>query len=162
MLVGLIHVAPFKLTDLLSSAGATIGVIIAGTIFLQFLSTKYLDLAERYRSLTTEYRKSENGNSRHSLLQTQIRGYRRRLINRASWLAAVALLSFVVGVLAGGFSMAFPPVEAFKWVGTFALGIGLLLIGAAVLLELIETLLADRELGHEVGDLDDPVKQPFG
>jgi hypothetical protein len=160
MMESVLNVAEYKLTDLLSSAGATIGVIIAGTIFLQFLSTKYLELGVRYRALTSEYR-SGAGDVRHGLLQCQIRAYRRRLrlMNRASWLAAVALLCFIVAVLAGGLSMAYPPVRIFKWVGTAGLGVGLVLIGSALVLELVESILAERDHLEEVGDLDDPVKE---
>ena len=39
----MLEVSAYKLTDLLGSAGATIGTFIGGTIFLQFLSSKYVD-----------------------------------------------------------------------------------------------------------------------
>src|SRR3954447_5804691 len=96
-------VAEYKLTDLLSAAGATIGIIIAGTIFLQFLSSKYTELSGRYRELATEYRGAEREKPRHAPLRTQIQVYRRRLVllNRASWLGAVALLCFLLAVLVG-------------------------------------------------------------
>ncbi len=45
-----------KLTDLLGSAGATIGIIIAGAIFLQFMSTKAIELTTHSRELTGDYR----------------------------------------------------------------------------------------------------------
>src|SRR5689334_16725757 len=82
------HVAEFKLTDLLGSAGATIGIIIGGVIFLQFLSSKYDSLAGRYRELTRDYR-GQGQSHRHESLQYQIRVYRRRLrlLNSGSWLA---------------------------------------------------------------------------
>jgi len=101
----------YKLTDLISSAGATIGVIIAGTIFLQFLSTKYTELFGRYSEMTSEYRGVTGDHVRHRPLQTQIQVYRSRLVflNRASWLGAVALLCLILTVLAGGFSMVYPP-----------------------------------------------------
>ncbi len=38
MFATILQISDYKLTDLLSAAGATIGVIIAGTIFLQFLT----------------------------------------------------------------------------------------------------------------------------
>lgn len=163
MLESFLNVAEYKLTDLLSSAGATIGVIIAGTIFLQFVSNKYSELAGRYRELTREYRGSSDGDCRHNLLQTQIRSYRRRLwlLNRGSRVASVALTCFVLAVLAGGLSMAYPPVRVFKWIGSWALGLGLALVGMAVLMHWAESVLAWREVGHEIGDLDDPVKEPI-
>lgn len=160
MFEALPDVAEYKLTDLLSSAGATIGIIIAGTIFLQFLSAKYQELAGRYRALTREYRTGGVGDTRHGLLQSQIRAYRRRLrlINRASWLAAIALLCFILAVLAGGFSVMYPPIRYFKWIGTAGLICGLTLIGAALFLEISESVLAEHDHAEEVGDLDDPVK----
>lgn len=155
------EIAEYKLTDLLSSAGATIGVIIAGTIFLQFLSSKFTELGERYRELTQEYRGVSGEQTRHKPLRTQIRNYRHRLVllNRASWLAAVALLCFLAAVLAGGLSLAFPPIRAFKVVGTAGLGAGLVLVAVAVALELCESVAARREILEEISDLDDEVKR---
>ncbi|HEX4607740.1 MAG TPA: DUF2721 domain-containing protein [Urbifossiella sp.] len=150
----------YKLTDLLGSAGATIGVIIGGTIFLQFLSSKYVELANRLRELTREYRERKGDEPRHGPLADVIRIYRRRLmlLIRASWLAGGALLFFLAAVLAGGLSMAYPPVVAFKAVGSVGLLIGLLLIGAGVALELWESVLARHEIRDELADLDDGVK----
>ena len=141
-------VAEYKLTDLLSSAGATIGVIIAGTIFLQFVSTRYTELAGQYRQITGEYRKVEAGQGRHDPLRTQIRVYRRRLVflNRASCLGAIALLCLLSAVIAGGVSMLFPPWRIVKVFGTGGLLAGLALIGGAVSLELVETILARVEI----------------
>jgi amino acid transporter len=161
MLPSLQGIADFKLTDLLSSAGSTIGIIIASTLFLQFLSAKYGEVGGRYRALTSEYRGRQPVESRHGLLQPQIRTHRRRLrlIIWASWLAAVALLCFILSILAGGFSMAFPDTRAFLWSGTTTLLLGLVLIAIAVFLELVESVQAPQELAEEAGDLDDDVKR---
>lgn len=158
---GLLSISEYKLTDLLSSAGATIGIIIAGTIFLQFLSTKYTELSGRLRELAGEYRSAESKTPRHAPLRTQIQEYRFRLVllSRASWLGALALLCFLAAVIAGGFSLAYPPVRAIKYVGTLGLLFGLLLMAAAVLLELIESIRARREIYEEVADLDEEAKQ---
>lgn len=151
----------YKLTDLLSTAGATIGIIIAGTIFLQFVNTKYMDLAGRYRELTSEYRGVPGEHGRHGPLRALIQHYRRRLtlLNRASWIAALALLAFLSAVLVGGLSILYPPVVAFRTAGTWSLLGGLLLIGIAVLLNLIETIMARKEIGDEIADLDDEARQ---
>ncbi len=69
------------------------------------------------------------------------------------------MLAFLGAVLAGGISLLYPPVVAVKAIGTFGLFIGLVLIAVAVLLELLESILARHEVGTEVGDLDEPVKQ---
>ncbi len=70
---GLSYVSEYELTDELSSAGAAIGVIVAGTIFLQFTSTKCTDLCSRYRALTEEDRGRSEEEPRHGSLQSQIR-----------------------------------------------------------------------------------------
>ena len=147
----------FKLTELVGAAGATIGVIIAGTIFLQFVTTKYIELYKRYVELAAEYRGVAGEHTRHDPLREQIKGYRRRLVllNRASCLAAIALLSFLVAVASGGLSLIYPPVRAIKAVGTAGLGAGILLIAAAVTLELIESYKARAEIWHEIRDLDE-------
>lgn len=156
----LLDASEYKLTDLLSSAGATIGVIIAGTIFLQFISTKYTELSARLRELTGEYRGVDIKHNRHDPLRSQIRVFRRRLIllNRASCLAAIALLCFLAAVLAGGLSLIYPPIRAIKAVGSFGLFLGLLLIAAAVTLELVESWMSRKEIGHEVADLDEEAR----
>lgn len=156
----LLHVSEYKLTDVLSSAGATIGVIIAGTIFLQYLSTRYADLGSRYRDLTGEYRGRREDEPRHGSLQPQIRLYRRRLklMNRATELAAVALLCFLVAVLAGGLSILNPPFRLFKVIGTAGVFGGLVLTAGAVSIQLWETMLARHELGDEIADLDDQIR----
>ncbi len=155
-----LHVSAYKLTDLLSAAGATIGVIIAGTIFLQFLSAKYMELGGRYRELASEYRGKREDEARHGPLQAEIRLYRRRLrlMHRASVLAAVAELCFLLAVLSGGLSMLYPPQRIFKFTGTVGLFLGLGVMGGAVALEIIEIVLARDEVGHESADLDDRVR----
>ena len=161
MLASLMDVAAYKLTDLLSSAGATIGVIIAGTIFLQFLSTKYTELSGRYREMAGEYRGVNSEQDRHAPLRSQIKRYRRRLrlLNRASWLGAVALLFFLAAVLAGGLSMLYPPVQWIRAMGTIGLGAGLVLMAVAVSLELVESVMARDELEVEIADLDEEARQ---
>lgn len=153
----LAEVSEYKLTELVSSAGATIGVIIAGTIFLQFLSTKYIELYKRYVELAAEYRGVADEHNRHGPLREQIKGYRRRLVllHRASCLAAIALLCFLVAVASGGLSLIYPPVRPIKAVGTAGLGLGILLIATAVALELVESYKARDEIWHEIRDLDE-------
>lgn len=152
------NVSEYKLTDLLSAAGATIGIIISGAIFLQFMSTKSIELGSRYRQLTSEYRQG-TGEARHARLQAQIHIYRRRLrlMNYAARLASVALMSLLATMLAGGLSVMFPPVRAMKYFGTGGLFFGLMLIGCAVALELAENIMSRNELGEEIGDLEDVV-----
>ena len=81
------------------------------------------------------------------------------VLNRASWLAAVALLSLLAAVLIGGLSMLYPPVVAFKNAGTFTLMAGLFLIAVAVFLNLMESVMARTEIGDEIADIDDEARQ---
>jgi hypothetical protein len=161
MLQDLLTVAPYKLTDLLSSAGATIGIIIAGTIFLQFISTKHTELSGRYRQITGEYRGVNCEHGRHAPLRSQIWIYRRRLtlLNWASWFGAVALMCFLLAVMAGGFSLLYPPVVTIRTIGTAGLLTGMFLIGVAVFLELAESILSRKELVEEIADLDEEARQ---
>jgi hypothetical protein len=147
----------FKLEDLLSSAGATAGIIIAGMIFLQFLSSKYTELCGRYRELAVEYRDCCEDKPRHGPLQSEIRMYRRRLslMNRASAVAAIALMGFLLAVLAGWGSILLPRWTFFKHIGIVSLLAGLALVAAAVAIELFEIILARHELHEETADLDD-------
>lgn len=86
------EVSDYKLTDLLSSAGGAIGIIIAGVVFLPFVSSKYVELAGRYREMADEYRGRESDEPRHGPLRRQTRVYHRlRLLNRASWLGAAVM-----------------------------------------------------------------------
>jgi hypothetical protein len=150
-------VSDYKLTDLLSSAGATIGIIIAGTIFLQFLSTKYVELSARFREMAAEYRTGKGEEPRHAPLRTQLWVYRRRLVllNWGSCLGALELLFFWLAVLSGGLSLLKPTYRWILIVGTCGLFAGLICIGAAVALELVESILTAREIREEVADLDE-------
>jgi hypothetical protein len=71
-----------------------------------------------------EYRGVKGEQTRHNLLRSQIRRYRRRLIllNRASSVAAVALLSFLLAVLADGLSMIDSLERCIRALGTIGLG----------------------------------------
>lgn len=150
----------YKLTDLLSSAGATIGIIIGGTIFLQFLSTKFTELTGSLRSLTADYRNRTDDEPRHAPLRRQIRLYGRRLVLLywGATLGAVALLSLLGSVFSGALSMIFPSSRTIQLLGTGTLIVGLLLVAAAVTLELVETVIARREITDEIADLDDEAK----
>jgi hypothetical protein len=146
----------FKLADLLGSAGATIGIIIAGVVFLQFLSARSNDVTIRYRSLAGEYRGPETGADRHNTLQEQLACYRLRLhlLLWASWFGAGALLRFLTAVAATGLSVVWMEVNAFRVLGAVAMFVGLAVMAVAVLVELVESIQSRSELGKEVADLD--------
>jgi hypothetical protein len=54
--------------------------------------------------------------------------------------------------------MLFPPVEEFKAAGTIGLMSGLLLIGIAVSLVLLESVQARKEISDEIADLDEEAR----
>jgi Protein of unknown function (DUF2721) len=154
----LMETSDFKLAELLSGAAATTGIIVAGTIFLSFLSSKGAELAGRYRALTSEYRGGGAAEARHGVLQSQIRVYRRRLrlMNWAFWVAIVGLECFLAAVLAGGINKVYPSLPCVTSIGAFGLFAGMVLIGIALALELCESALSRKEIADEVNDLDDP------
>lgn len=151
----------YKLTDLLGSAGAAIGIIIAGTIFRQYLSMKYMELAGRLRELAADYRGRGDQEPRYQPLQCLIRlyGHRLFLLQWASTIGAVALLCLLTAVFTGALSLIAPASRLNKIVGTASLLLGLLLMAVAVGLELLETIGARREINNEVADLDDAARQ---
>lgn len=151
----------YKLTDLLSSAGATIGIIIGGTIFLQFLSSKYTALTGGLRTLAADYRGKADDEPRHAPLRSQIQlyGHRLVLLYWAATFGAVALLSLLASVLAGALSMVFPTSRTIQLLGTGSLIVGLMLVAAAVALEVVETVVARKEITNEIADLDEDAKR---
>ena len=60
-----------------------------------------------------------------------------------------------MAVLAGGLSLIYPPLRILKTIGTSGLAAGLLLIATAVTLELVESIMARREIWDEICDLDE-------
>jgi hypothetical protein len=151
----------FKVTDLFNTVGAPIGVIIAGTIFLQFLSSKYVGLFSTFAQLTKEYREHQRTAPRHTPLVTQISIYRRRLwlLCWASWMAACALLTLILPIIAGLLSLAFPEILALKKIGLYFLVAGMCLIGGGVALEFWESVVARHEIREEMADLDEEAKK---
>jgi hypothetical protein len=74
-------------------------------------------------------------------------------------LAGVALVCFLLAVLAGGLSTIYPLQPVPKITGTAGLYVGVVLIAGAVLLELVHTMLSPDEQGAETADLDEPVRE---
>lgn len=157
----LFAIANFKVTDLFNTVGAPIGVIIAGTIFLQFLSSKYVGLFCTFAQLTKEYREHQKTAPRHTPLVTQIAIYRRRLwlLTWASWVAACALVILILPIIAGLLSLAFPEFITLKEIGLFCLVLGMCLIGGGVALELSESIVARHEIREELADLDEEARK---
>lgn len=161
MISPLFAIADFKVTDLFNTVGAPIGVIIAGTIFLQFLSSKYCGLFTTYAQLTQEYRQHHREEPRHTPLICQIGIYHRRLwlLCWASWVAGLALIILILPIMAGMLSLAYPELMYLKVVGLICLFVGMFLIGTGVFLELWESIVACQEIREQMADLDAEAKQ---
>jgi hypothetical protein len=147
----------YKLPELLSVAGATIGIVIAGAILLQGFYTQYKDLFDRYRSLTAEYRANSMSDLRRGSLKPQITIYRRclTLLNTASVLMTLALLCFLFTVGVAGIGIVFPTISSLRIIGTVGLFTGLLLIVFAVCLSLPVIVVSRRTADHESADFSD-------
>jgi hypothetical protein len=147
----------YKLPELLSVAGATIGIVIAGAILLQGFYTRYKDLFDHYRSLTGEYRANAMSDLRRGSLKRQIASYRRclTLLNSASVLLTLALLCFLFTVAVAGAGIVFPTIEGLRIIGTVGLFAGLLLIAVAVCISLPVIIVSRRAADQEVMDFND-------
>lgn len=151
------YAVDYKLADLLGIAGATIGIIIAGAILLGAFDGRYVQLFDRYRALTGEYRANSSSDPRKESLRCQIKNYRRRinLINIASVCVSAALLLFVLTVGVASLSVVYPHVMALRFAGTLGLILGLFLIAVAVALGGVDVILSREAISPEVADFED-------
>jgi len=149
--------ADYRLADVLGVAGATIGIMIAAGILLQFLSTRYIAIFERYRGLTGEYRGNHASDARRDSLKNQIAAYGRQiaLLNWATQAVTVALLSFVATVIVASLSVIFPQEMGLRAAGTIGLFLGLGLIAFGVALVQVEAMLQRHTLAKETSDFND-------
>src|SRR5579883_2591748 len=99
----------FELKDIVDTAGATVGLVIATSIFMQLLTTKAIALFDRYRELTMEYRSTQEKPQRNENLRAQIGLYRRRchLIQMALASLAYAEFIFLATILLSSASLIF-------------------------------------------------------
>ena len=151
------ELADYQLADLLSIAGATIGIIIAGGVLLQCMSTKYIGVFDRYRALTTEFRGANLSDQRRGSLKQQIMCYSKQItfLNYASLAVVLAVLCFLVVVATASLSVMFPRTMAFRFIGTAGLFAGLLCNAVGAGLFLFETLLQRATITKELSDFKD-------
>ena len=147
----------YQLPELLSVAGATIGIVIAGAILLQGFYTRYKDLFDHYRALTSEYRANSMSDLRRGSLKRQITSYRRclSLLNSASVLMTLALLCFLFSVALASAGIVFPDYAILRLMGTIGLFAGLLFIAIAVCISLPVIVVSRRAADQEVVDFSD-------
>jgi hypothetical protein len=151
----------FQLKDLAGTAGSTVGLIIATSIFLQVITTKFASTFDRYRALTGEFRNSDPSDERKKSLEDQIRLYFRRCMNlqQASLLLILAEFCFLAAVLLVCSSIVFPQFNWIKFAGAATLLAGLALITFSAGLELQENQLSGKAIESEMNDMGQKLKE---
>ena len=149
--------ADYKLTDLLSTAGATIGIIIAAGILLSNLDTKYIAICERLHQLAEQYRGNQLSDPRRDNLRAELSCYRRQVsyLYYGILLVCGCLTSFLLAVADAGLSIILPKLVVLKAIGTVALVLGLILMSGAIALRLVETVVERQGIRKTVADLAD-------
>jgi hypothetical protein len=144
------------LGKVVGTATATVALIIASSIFLQNLSTKYLALMGRLGQLTEEVRKSRPGGVRGASLRELIGTTEQQcqLVRVGSMYLEWAVLTFVITVVSASLSTAFPAVGAAKLIGGCSLVVGLVLLSISVVYEMRENWLSKALFRSEIADLD--------
>lgn len=137
--------------NVITSAVTPAVMISASAILIGGISSKHSSTADRLRSLTEEHRRPDTGESRRGSIEKQCRLFMRRLrlIAVAHMLLYGATAFFVAMVFAISASQIFG-----NWQGVlfplFMMGVTLLL--AAILIEILELRLATRTLAIETAD----------
>jgi hypothetical protein len=148
-------------------AGSAVGLIIATTIMLSWVTARYVPASDRYRALTGELRGFNDHNRRRQSLRGQIEVYRRRLLamSRACCLLCWVMVCAVATILLASVAIALPPEhlppgggEAMRWVsaaGAATLAVALLLDLGAVGCAIYENRIDRRAIDDEVMDIDE-------
>lgn len=146
-----------ELKDMASTAGATVGLVIATSIFLQLLTTKYIAIYDKYRVLTGEYRAGNPADPRRASLREQIAIYHKRChrIRRASSWLIYGEFSFLGTILFACLTIVFPQVGFIKVAGACTMMVGLIAVGVGAAYELSENEISNLEVESELSDLPD-------
>ena len=146
------------LSDIAGTAGATVGLVIATSIFLQMLTTKFISIFERYRGLTGELRglKDDDGQRRQSLRE-QITLYQRRshYIRIASCILTYTEFAFLGTIILASLSVLWPDQVFLQVLGGITMAGGLIGIGVAAGLEISENRLSRAAIESELKDFSD-------
>jgi polyferredoxin len=133
------------------AASAPVALIIATSIFLSNLTTKWWSMTGAFRSLTGEYRGAEIDGHRKDSVKRQLKLYDRRLrlLMRATLLLTLAIISFIFTVLFTGITTLFPNSAVLQVLTVGLSFAGLAFLASSVLAELIE-----NSLGKQVLELE--------
>jgi hypothetical protein len=139
---------------IVSVASAPVSLVIATSIFLHMLTSRYEAIYDRLRDLTDEYRKGAKDDQRRTSLREQISLYARRIrVTQAAsrWLS-IAVISFLVTVAASAFNIVYPSSFAVRLTGMFTLAFGIFLLTLSVVFELYEDHLTQTTLRTELSE----------
>lgn len=147
--------------QVISSALAPVLLVSASAILASGISQKHAALADRIRSLSAERRLPSSEPSRRESIEAQLVLFNRRvrlvsLAHRALYLGIGCQLLVILAIALG---IGLPTAWSFASLPPFLAGILLLL--AAIALELVELQLADRTIALELEDRSHGRKGPF-
>ena len=143
--------------DSLTSAIAPVVMVSAAGLLFNGVQAKNLHLSDRIRTLATELRRPDLTRARQSQVRAQVTLFRAR-IRLSQWsldCLYVAMLCFVVtSLLLASTLWLGTPVLPTLVTATFLLGVIVLI--AAMILELVELAIALRTIDIEIRDALDP------
>lgn len=145
----------FDVAEFVGAASAPVALIIATSIFLSNLGTKYGMLGTVFRQISTEFREHDEPESlRNRTLHEQLslHAKRLRLLMRASFWLGIAIICFIATVVFTGVSMVFPEVMAFVILTTVFSFAGAGILATTVVMELVENHCAQKALILETAE----------
>jgi hypothetical protein len=155
---------PLDIAKLVGAASAPVALIIATSIFLSNLGAKYALLTGMFRELSNEFRKmderdrgSRRAKSVHEALE--MHAHRLRVLMRATFWLAVAIVLFIFTVVFTGIGVIFPHSAACQIVTAAFSFSGLLILAASVGFEIWENYQAKRALILETSEFPDIVPE---
>jgi uncharacterized membrane protein len=143
---------------LVGAASAPVALIIATSIFLSNLGTKYAMMAGWFRQVSEEFRNIQDKNGlRAQSLQNQIGLYshRLRLLMKATLWLTVSIICFIATVLFTSVSVLMPKAMVWPWVTVACSFAGMLLLGYSVFIEMEENRRAKEGLVLETAEFPD-------
>jgi hypothetical protein len=140
--------------NIASTIGATIGLVIACSIFLQMITTKFIAVFDRYRALTGEYRDQGPAGKRKESLEKQIDIYYRRChkLRLASDFVTYSEFAFVATIIFSGLGTALPNSLTIKILASATLLLGLAGLTISAWLEASENNLNKYIIDTELHD----------
>lgn len=145
------------LGKLVAVASAPVSLVIAASIFLHMITSRFVPMLDRLRALTAEYRGEPQKDERRQSIKKQIALYtaRTRLTQAASSLLNCAVCSFLVTVSASSAAVIYPDTLVLRLTGILSMAAGILLMVAAIFCELYEVHISRAALKAELSEFRD-------